>query len=114
MKPNLWERVFGRSKHNQILDLLKEVNERTKRMADTLEQLEGKLTAIDTGLEDVGSKLNEGFNEVTALIQQLRDQLNTVQLPAGAQAKLDAITSKTAALQAVAKTLADIVPNAEP
>jgi chromosome segregation ATPase len=102
-----WERIFGRSKHNQIL-------ERLDNMADTLEQLEGKLAAVETGLTDVGTKLDEGLGEVTAEITKLREQLATVQLPAGAQARLDAITSKTAALQAVAKTLADIIPNAVP
>jgi len=76
----------------------------------TLAELEGILDTVKTGLDDVGTKLAEGFNEVTALIQALRDQLNTVQLPAGAQAKLDAITAKVTELQTASKGLADIVP----
>jgi chromosome segregation ATPase len=96
---------------NSILVELDDIKRKQKNMANTVTELEGKLETIETGLTDVGSKLDEGLGEVVAEIAKLREQLNTVQLPAGAQARLDSITAKTSALQTVAKTLADIVPN---
>lgn len=113
------ERIFGRSKHQQILLRLNSVlvelelvtANQTHIMA-TLAELEGILEGIGTKAEDIGNKLSEGFAEVTKLIQELRDQLNTVQLPAGAQARLDALVAKVDSLQTASKAIADIVPNA--
>jgi guanyl-specific ribonuclease Sa len=62
-----------------------------------LAQLAAALTAIDT-------KLTEAQTEIVTEIQKLKDALTDVDVPAEAQAAIDAITTK-------AGTLADIVPN---
>jgi hypothetical protein len=103
--------LFRDRKHEQILEILGLINGKEDKNMATLVELEGILETVETRLTDTGAKLDEGLSEVTAEIARLREQLNTVQLPAGAQARLDSITTKTAAIQTVAKTLAEIIPN---
>ncbi len=93
----------------QILALLEEINERTKKMATTVAELEAKLETFETGLADVGAKLDEGFTEVVTELQKLRDELAKATIPAGAQTRLDNLTTKIASLQEVSKKIADII-----
>lgn len=74
-----------------------ETNKRHKEIMSKLSELAGALTGID-------AKLTEASTEITGLIKDLRDALDNTEIPAEAQAALDAITAKAAAL-------ADIVPN---
>lgn len=79
--------------------LLIRQQDHNKTITMKLAQLAAAIAAIDT-------RLTEAQTEITAEIQKLKDALSDVEVPAEAQAALDAITVKSAAL-------ADIVPNAE-
>lgn len=75
---------------------LSATKQRHKDIIMKLSELSAQLAAID-------SKLTEAGSEIVTLIQQLRDQLGDVDVPADAAATLDAIKAK-------ADTLANIVP----
>lgn len=64
-----------------------------------------KLSELAASLSTVDAKLTEASTEILAEIQRLKDALGDVEIPADAQASLDAITAK-------ANALADIIPNA--
>ena len=91
--------------HNELLDLVKEIDERTKLMATSLDQVLADVTAEST-LDDSIIALLQG------IAQQLKDALSGVTLPPAAQAKVDAIFAATEAN--VAKVTAAIAANTPP
>jgi len=109
---SILNKIFGKNKqHQQQIDLSKEINERVKNMATTVAELENTLAGIDTKATEISGKLTEGFDEVTKVITDLRDELGNVQIPIGAKMKLDSIVAKMDSLKTAAEAIANIVPD---
>ncbi len=78
-----------------------------------METLNAQLAAIEAGLDEGLSKIDEGHQEIVAELQKLRDQLGT-QIPDDAKETLGRLTAKVQELREKSKAIADIIPNAEP
>jgi hypothetical protein len=85
---------------------LDRIEKQLKKILMTLQEAIQVLADENVKLDDIGTKLTEGFNEITALIGQLQ---NTT-LTSDQQAIVDALKSKVDAIQPQAQSLADIVP----
>lgn len=87
--------IFGNRKLNRSVTV-RDLQETENRIMAKLSELGGKLAAIETTL-----------NKVKDEVENLRDQLGDVELPAEAEAALGR-------LEALSKTIDDINPDAPP
>jgi peptidoglycan hydrolase CwlO-like protein len=104
--------MFGRrfSRIESTLDLILEKQEKTleriKKLQMTVQDAIQVLADENVKLDDIGTKLTEGFTEITALIGQLQN----TDLTPDQEAIVTSLQSKVDSIQPQAQQIADIVP----
>src|SRR5436190_1762150 len=85
---------------------LDRIEKQLKEIVMTLQEAVQDLADENIKLDDIGAKLNEGFNEITALIGQLQNTTLTDEQAA----IVNVLKAKVDAIQPQAQQIADIVP----